>query len=311
MPKAKADLLVSCGVTNVTVTLNAVDVSIGSKIYLMAHLGGARLKAKQAADVIIRNQLDGLSVVTEKGILVKVNTVLIPGINDTHLPEIAAAAKQRGAFMMNIIPLIPAGRLRHIRAPEQAMLSAARRACSFFVPQMRHCRRCRADSVGLLDQTPRFKKDNLLPEKETKNIRVAVASKGNGMINQHFGHARGFYIYEIGVDGVHLHEFRKIRPYCVGPETCAQDGADALFALGQLSDCEALIWARIGQYPRQTIEQAGLKVIETLNSIESELQRLRDKFGVISKNSNVGRSMQPEVINTESSKFFADEDFKG
>lgn len=275
---SRIDRLADCGVTNITITLNAVDASIGSRIYLTANLDGTLLKGGEAAEVIIRNQLDGLSAATAKGMIVKVNTVLIPGINDTHLTEIAAAAQQRGAFMMNILPIIPAGRLRHIRAPEPAALSAARRACGFFVPQMRHCRHCRADSVGLLDQSPCSKPTGSLAEKENANLRVAVASKDNITVNQHFGHARGFYIYDIGADGVHLREFRHVKTSCAGPENCAQDGGEALFALGQISDCEALICARIGRHPRQVLEQAGLEVIETLNAIESELHRLSDAF---------------------------------
>ena len=47
-------------------------------------------------------------MLTERGILCKVNSVMIPGINDKHLVEVNRAVKSRGAFLHNIMPLISA-----------------------------------------------------------------------------------------------------------------------------------------------------------------------------------------------------------
>ena len=42
----------------------------------------------------------------ERGVLTKINSVLIPGINDVHLIEVNREVKKRGAFLHNIMPLI-------------------------------------------------------------------------------------------------------------------------------------------------------------------------------------------------------------
>ncbi len=41
-----------------------------------------------------------------RGVLVKVNSVLIPGINDAGMVELNREVKARGAFLHNIMPLI-------------------------------------------------------------------------------------------------------------------------------------------------------------------------------------------------------------
>lgn len=46
--------------------------------------------------------------------IVKVNSVLIPGLNDEHIVDIAKEVKKRGASLMNILPLIPLAKLKII-----------------------------------------------------------------------------------------------------------------------------------------------------------------------------------------------------
>ena len=45
-------------------------------------------------------------MLTSRGILVKVNSVLIPGVNDEHLKEVSKIVKAKGAFLHNVMPLI-------------------------------------------------------------------------------------------------------------------------------------------------------------------------------------------------------------
>ena len=42
-------------------------------------------------------------MLTERGILVKVNSVLIPGVNDQHLKEVSKIVKEKGAFRNNFV----------------------------------------------------------------------------------------------------------------------------------------------------------------------------------------------------------------
>ena len=57
-------------------------------------------------------------------------------------------------------------------------------------------------------------------------MKVAVASSDGIMINQHFGRADTFYVYELG-DGIRFLEKRKGRPFCHGGEHLEEELLDA------------------------------------------------------------------------------------
>ncbi len=148
----KLDALHELGVGNLTVTVNAVDPAIGEKIYSWVYFREETLKGRRAAEVLLHQQLAGIAQAVKLGIIVKVNSVLIPTINEHHLPQIAQKARELGVFMQNIIPLIPQHEFAHIPAPTESQWREARQLCSSIIRQMQHCRRCRADAVGLLSQ---------------------------------------------------------------------------------------------------------------------------------------------------------------
>jgi len=80
----------------------------------------------------------------------KVNSVLVPGINDDQIPLIAAKVKQLGAFVMNIMPLIPQAELAHIEQPSEERMAEVRKANENIIGQFAHCKQCRADAIGLI-----------------------------------------------------------------------------------------------------------------------------------------------------------------
>ncbi|WP_297055766.1 radical SAM protein [Thermosulfurimonas sp.] len=144
--------LLSVGVRFLTVTLNAATVRTAKDLYLWISHQGRRLSGREAAEVLLSRQLEGLSAAAAAGLRVKVNTVLVPGVNDTEVAEIARRAWEAGAQLMNIIPLIPLGHFRDRRAPTEAEIRWARRLASRFLPQFLSCRRCRADAAGVPGQ---------------------------------------------------------------------------------------------------------------------------------------------------------------
>jgi len=79
-----------------------------------------------------------------------VNTVLVPGVNDQHVVEVAKKAAELGVYMQNIIPLIPQFKFAHIKPPTPQEKRAIQEKCSEFVKEMTHCRHCRADAIGRL-----------------------------------------------------------------------------------------------------------------------------------------------------------------
>ncbi|AKB63755.1 radical SAM protein [Methanosarcina mazei] len=144
--------LVKLGVATLTVTINAVDPEIQGQICEYVNYHGKIYRGVEGARIQIKNQLDGIEAAVREGIVIKVNTVLVPGINDGHVVEIAKAVREREVYIMNIMSLIPQGAFAHIRAPTPEERQATQDACEPYVRQMRHCRQCRADAYGYIDQ---------------------------------------------------------------------------------------------------------------------------------------------------------------
>ena len=150
----KAGELSRLGVKTVTVTINAVHPETASKIYEYVLYGGRVLRGLEAAGLLLRKQWEGLEVAVGLGLKVKVNFVFIPEINMGEVVEVAREASERGAFLMNIIPLIPMHRFKDLRPPTCGELREAREKAERYLPQFRLCRLCRADACGVPGREP-------------------------------------------------------------------------------------------------------------------------------------------------------------
>ena len=145
----KAEELKALGVRTVTITMNAITPETAEKIYEFAVMGGKKLTGLEAAKAIVEAQEEGLERAVEAGLVVKVNTVFIPGVNDIEVEAIAYAASEHGAVLHNIIPLIPLAKMADLRAPTCDELSGMRKRCGEIIEEFYHCKQCRADSVGV------------------------------------------------------------------------------------------------------------------------------------------------------------------
>jgi nitrogen fixation protein NifB len=146
----KIDLLQKYDVGNITVTLNAIDPEIGAKIYQFVDYHGKRYTGIEAAKLLLSQQLKGIEMAVERHMIVKINTVYIPGINEDHIPAIAKKVGEMGVYTFNVIPLIAQYKFANITPPTPEMKRKMQDACSQYVKQMRHCQRCRADAIGRL-----------------------------------------------------------------------------------------------------------------------------------------------------------------
>ncbi|WP_370978110.1 nitrogenase cofactor biosynthesis protein NifB [Agaribacterium sp. ZY112] len=287
------DELCEFNIDHVTITINCLDPAIGAKIYPWIYWNHRRIRGEKAAKILIAQQLKGLSLLSERGVLVKVNTVLIPGINDQHLGELSQEIKKRGAFLHNLMPLIAEkehgsyfGVMGHA-SPTAAELEQAQATCGMDMKLMRHCRQCRADAVGMLDEDrgAEFSLAKLeqqeqqhisteatykaTPERHTANQNhtsltssaplIAVASKGSHLVDQHFGHAKEFLIYRAGPQSVNFVGRRSIEAYCSGTEHCDEREQLLEQAIQSLEGCAAVLCAKIGFGPWQKLEAAGIK----------------------------------------------------
>ncbi len=146
------DRLYALGLHSLTVTINAVDPEVGARIYRQIVYHGKQYTGVDAARILIANQFEGIKRAGELGLTIKVNSVLVPGINDDQLPLIAERVKKLGAFVMNIMPIIPQAALAHIEPPSEARMAEVRKANEGIIGQFAHCKQCRADAVGLIGQ---------------------------------------------------------------------------------------------------------------------------------------------------------------
>jgi nitrogenase cofactor biosynthesis protein NifB len=294
--------LAAMGVSHVTVTVNAVDPAIGRRIYRYVDYQGRRYTGLEAAELLLCRQLEGIDRVRELGMVCKINIVMLMGLNDGHIPAVVEKTKERGADLSNIMQLIPVkgSFLEHLPLVSNRDIVAMRKKCGAILPQMYHCRQCRADAVGTLDQDLSRTLTAGVPEPETAPgprpagaeaeactaastvvkgraafspgpeepvLRFAAASSGGYVVDQHFGHAAGFYIYEYREGQVSLLERRDIPQYCFGPGGCRDH--EELFEVigGIIEDCAAVIVMRIGEAPRLKLAERGIQVFMTYNYV--------------------------------------------
>ncbi len=144
------DRLYELGLHSLTVTINAVDPEVGAKIYGHIIYHGKHYTGAEGAKILIDNQFEGVKRAAELGMTIKINTVLTPGINDSQIPLIAARVKELGAFVMNIMPIIPQAELAHVSPPSEEYLAHVRKANEGTIGQFGHCKQCRADAIGLI-----------------------------------------------------------------------------------------------------------------------------------------------------------------
>jgi len=146
------DRLVRLGVHSVTVTINALTPETGAKVYEWVRHGGSRLEAEAGAALLLKRQLDGVRYASAAGMMVKVNSVYIAGVNDHETLDLAVKVRDLGADVMNIIPMIPLGIFNNLEPPSDAVMELVRNQAESILSQARHCRQCRADAVGLIGQ---------------------------------------------------------------------------------------------------------------------------------------------------------------
>ncbi len=317
-------------IDHVTITINCVDPKIGAQIYPWIFWNNRRIRGEKAAAILIEQQQRGLEMLVERGVLVKVNSVMIPGVNDEHLKEVSRIVKQKGAFLHNVMPLIAEAEhgtyygLSGQRGPTAEELQALQDECAGDMNMMRHCRQCRADAVGMLgedrgaeftlDKIEKMKidyqaamqkraavqaaiaqeleakraapqpqvvsipLDALKTKKPSRPVLMAVTTEGRGVINQHFGHAREFLVYEVSEAGVRFIGPRRADQYCTGGNECDVEMEDKMArSIAALKGCEVVLSSRIGLPPWEALEEAGI-IPDTDHAMEPIDEALVDMY---------------------------------
>lgn len=103
-------------------------------------------------------------------------------------------------------------------------------------------------------------------------IRVAVASTDNIVINQHFGHTKHFYIYDIlGKD-----EYEFIEDRCVSPPCSFGEHDQNMLeeAVRTILDCQYILCYRIGAGASGLLLEHGIHSYEMGDYITSSFKQL-------------------------------------
>ncbi|MEA4892524.1 MAG: radical SAM protein [Peptococcaceae bacterium] len=145
LPEA-LERLHSLGLGALTVTVNTLRPQTAARIYGEAE---ELLPGEGGLSGFLARQRQGIAAAAGLGIAVKINTVLIPGVNEEETEEIAGLAAELGASIMNIMPLIPQGAFGSLPRPSRELLAACRRRAGRFLPQLTCCVQCRADACGV------------------------------------------------------------------------------------------------------------------------------------------------------------------
>ena len=146
------DRLVNLGVHSVTVTINALTAETGAKVYERISHNGVKFTGEEGAALLLKRQMDGVRYASAAGMMVKINSVYIPGVNDHEILDLAVKVRDLGADVMNIIPMIPLGIFKDLEPPSDAVMEMVRNQAELILSQARHCKQCRADAVGLIGQ---------------------------------------------------------------------------------------------------------------------------------------------------------------
>lgn len=96
---------------------------------------------------------------------------------------------------------------------------------------------------------------------------IAVASKSGTEVDQHFGHAERFLIYDCAGGAPRQVKTVAVEKYCSfdpdHPFRHRQFGA----IVEALEGCKAVVTAMIGEYPQQELEKVGIAAISAVGPI--------------------------------------------
>ena len=283
-----AQRLYDLGVRFVTVTMNCTDPEIGAKIYDAVIFDGKKYSGVEGAKILRDRQIEGIKKCVALGMLVKINIVMIPDINDSHIPDLVAYVRSLGIYMVNILPLIPVEgtKFSDLRAPTPLERRDMMDRCGLDGRMMRHCRQCRADAIGLLgqDRSAEFAniegcglKDsriNVTFETEHDESKVAVATSDGKNVNSGFGNASEFRIY--ATDGNTVRFLKTVAVDRSG-SVAGKDHRDHIESIiRQLEDCGTVIVEEIGPMPSRILSELGVRVVITQGDVNEAVRKSKD-----------------------------------
>jgi len=105
---------------------------------------------------------------------------------------------------------------------------------------------------------------------------IAVASKSGVDVDQHFGHAERFLIYDFVQGRPKRVDEVRVEKYCsFDPDNPMRHRQfDGIVAA--LKGCRVVVTAMIGEYPKQELLKAGVETVSTEGPVEDALRLAHD-----------------------------------
>ncbi|MCG8336797.1 MAG: nitrogenase cofactor biosynthesis protein NifB [Proteobacteria bacterium] len=286
--------IVELGIDHVTVTVNTFNPETAAKIYQWVRLENTRVGNPDSMAEFLDLQQRGIKLLINAGIIVKINSLLIPGINDKELKSISKRLKLMGAAIHNILPLISKPEHGTVFSqdgqvePTPNQLEEVRKSCSN-MKQMAHCRQCRADAAGKLNDDDRLKGEkqisrdfgfkarsdwrnlslNLMHHQEMKSLleenadstaksqgKIAVCTTGSGIVDLPIKQAKETHIYEVIDDRAVLLNIRRFNRNLTNEEL-----------IEGLKGCDAVLSTKIGYRLYQELERNKIIPIADLSGL--------------------------------------------
>ncbi|MDR2375654.1 MAG: radical SAM protein [Treponema sp.] len=258
---AYAERLAELGVSHVTITCNAADPEIGGKIYAWVRYGPRVYRGREGAALLLERQIEGVKILKSLGITVKINTVIVPGLNEAQAIQVAEIMAGLGADIQNCVPMIPVAEtpFEALGSPGAGLMTGLRLEAGKYLKQMSHCGRCRSDAAGLIGDQNQAGIAGLLEEAGTVKPSagrpcVAAASREGLFVNCHLGEASSFHIFALEHGRPVLREQR--------PAPAPGTGEARWEALADtLDDCFAILCGDCGESPRRILEKRGFALV--------------------------------------------------
>ncbi|MDR3198235.1 MAG: radical SAM protein [Planctomycetaceae bacterium] len=263
-------------VSHVTFTVNAVKPEIGAQIYSWIRFHQCVLRGIEGAGILLKQQTEAIKKLKERNITVKINTVVIPGINDNCVEDIAKYCAGLGADIQNCMPLLPVKDtpFESLTPLTQNEITSIRKNSEKYLSQMNHCARCRADAVGLIgidnsSETEELLRNAAVIRTTAERPNVAVASMEGYLVNKHLGESETLLVFGETNEG-NLSSSKKI-VFKEKRETPQKGLGDKRWELlaESFKDCAAVLVSGCGRNPQQILERKGLRVI-TMEGFISE-----------------------------------------
>ncbi len=288
---AYIDDIAKLNVSHVSITINAIDPDIGKKIYSWVRVGKKSLGPEKGAAILLERQMESVKGLKEKGVIVKINSIVLPGINDQHITDIAKKMAEMDVDLFNCMPYYPneGSNFSHLGEPPKKQIAKIQKEAQKHIPQMLHCKRCRADAVGLLDE---MVPDPVLMDSLTKcaadtppeppdlsspagisSPYVAVATREGMLVNQHLGEAMELSIYDISTPV----------PSFVGKRSLPEPGGMDFrwHALAdKINDCRLLLVSGVGDSPRRVLNGRGIDILMVNGLIDEILNGIKHNLNI-------------------------------